>query len=136
MCENTVSVHGVPGKARAWVRNRPVTGYTDAISVPSRATRTTRAPWSRSLSTLMRRGERARRLYCRVWSNALRVFSSSGRSAVNFQSGTEPRITTPFSSVTMTGASTVDHDCSSWSRLTLVTATPTVRLPSSSADAR
>ena len=40
------------------------------------------------------------------------------------------------SAVTITGASTVDQDCSSWSRLTLVTATPTVRLPSSKADAR
>ena len=53
-----------------WVRNRPVTGYTDAISVPlARHTHHARA-LVRSLSTLMPRGERARRLYRRVWSNA------------------------------------------------------------------
>jgi len=52
--------------------------------------------------------------------------ASSGSSARNFQSLTELRMTTPCSSLTNTGASTVDQDCSSWSRLTLTTATPTV----------
>jgi hypothetical protein len=55
---------------------------------------------------------------------------------VNFQSATVPRMTTPFSSLTKTGASTVDHDCSSWSRLTLTTATPSVWVSSPSVEAR
>ena len=46
------------------------------------------------------------------------------RTAVNFHDGTEARMTTPFSSATNTGASTVVQDCSSCSRLTFTTATP------------
>jgi hypothetical protein len=81
-------------------------------------------------------GCRARRLYCWVWSKAARVASSSGRRVVNFQPLTADRMTTPFSSATSTGASTVVHDFSSCSRLTLMTATPSVPLSPVSAEAR
>ena len=66
-----------------------------------------------------------RALYCRLRSRRRRSWSGSGRSVVNFQEGTDARMTTPFWSVTMTGTSTVAQDCSSCSRLTLTAATPT-----------
>ena len=55
---------------------------------------------------------------------------------VNFQSGTEDRITTPFSSDTSAGASTAPQDCSSWRSPTFTTATPATSCPLASAEER
>ena len=56
--------------------------------------------------------------------------------AVPLTDGVEARITTPFSSETRAGASTVFHDCSNCSRLTLTAATPIVFPSSVSGDDR
>ena len=85
----------VPGRARAWVRNRPVTRYTRChLRCPSRYTQPRARPWSRSPAPDAQ-GEGT--AGCTGFGQTPRVFSSSGRRAVNFQSGTGPRITTPFS---------------------------------------
>ena len=127
---------GCQCRGTVWNRNDPETG--NAASGPSvdRASRTSSASAAIRRMGTRPRGGRGRALYCRVLSKWRRACSSSGRSVVNFHDGTEARITTPFSSVTRAGASTVAQDCSNCSRLTLTTATPTVRPSSVSGDDR